>query len=312
VSNGIKVETVTERSLSLKALRWACDVGTSHPDLLERAPERPEVEELRALSVAQVREYVDRLLLGQYVQQGLDALLRIGVLEAWLPEAYALVGFGDGEWQHKDVWKHSKQVVWQSSPRLPVRWAALLHDIGKVKTRSIEPDGEVHFFGHSELGAALFRKQIARRLGFGEALRERIRFLILHHLRASQYDSSWTDSAVRRFIRETGDALEDLLDLSRADITTKRPGRRQEGLRLIGELASRIDEVKIDDSRVPPLPSGVGNQIMEHFKLAPSRKIGDVKRRLEQEVEAGALESGREPEYYLTWLDARRQELGLE
>jgi poly(A) polymerase len=306
------VEAVSERSSSLKALRWACEVATARPELLERAPERPDQDELRALSIAQVRECLDRLLLGQYVQQGLDALLKIGVLEAWLPEMYALVGFGDGEWQHKDVWKHSKQVVWQSPARLPLRWAALLHDIGKVRTRRIEPDGEVHFFGHSEVGATLFRKYIARRLGFGEALRERVRFLILHHLRASQYESSWTDSAVRRFIRETGDALQDLLDLSRADITTKRPGRRLEGLRLIGELASRIDEVRLEDSRVPPLPSGIGNQIMEHFNLTPSRKIGDVKRRLEQAVDAGALEPGREPEYYLTWLEERRQELFVE
>lgn len=306
------MEAVIERSSSLKALRWACDVATAHPDLLERVPERPEHAELCALPVAQIREYLDRLLLGHYVQHGLEALLKVGVLEVWLPEMYALVGFGDGEWQHKDVWKHSKQVVWQSPPRLPIRWAALLHDIGKVKTRSIEPDGEVHFFGHSELGAAMFRKFIARRLGFGDALRERIRFLILHHLRASQYDSSWTDSAVRRFIRESGDELQDLLDLGRADITTKRPGRRLEGLRLIGELASRIEEVKLEDARVPPLPSGIGNQIMERYNLAPSRKIGDVKTRLEREVEAGSLEPGREPEYYLAWLDERRQELGVE
>lgn len=306
------MEAVLERSPSLKALRWACEVAIAHPDLLERAPERPDPDELRAIPIAQLREHLDRLLLGQYVQQGLDALLKVGILEAWLPEMYALVGFGDGEWQHKDVWKHSKQVVWQSPPRLPIRWAALLHDIGKVKTRRVEPDGEIHFFGHSELGAALFRKYIARRLGFGEALRERVRFLILHHLRASQYEPGWTDSAVRRFIRESGDALQDLLDLSRADITTKRPGRRLQGLSLISELASRIDEVLLEDARVPPLPSGIGNQIMQHFNLSPSRKIGNVKRRLEQEVDAGALEPGREPEYYLSWLEERRQELGVE
>src|SRR5690606_2184632 len=89
-------------------------------------------------------------------EAGLDALLESGALTALLPAVEKMVGFGDGEWRHKDVWKHTKQVVRQAAPRLEVRWAALLHDIGKVKTRSITPDGQVHFFGHAEVGARMF------------------------------------------------------------------------------------------------------------------------------------------------------------
>ena len=258
-----------------------------------------------------LREHFDALLLGRSTQEGLDALHVTGALDVWLPEVAAMVGFGDGEWRHKDVWRHTKQVVWQSVPRLEVRWGALLHDIGKPKTRSIAENGEVHFFGHSEVGAAMFRKRVAKRLGFSGELYERVHFLILYHLRASQYDGSWTDSAVRRFGREMGDGLKDLLDLSRADITTKRPERKKRGLRQISELSDRIERLESDDARLPLLSKGIGTAIMQHFALAPSRRIGELKERIESEINAERLEPRREDEYYLQWLQDHRTELGI-
>src|SRR5689334_2237031 len=206
-----------------------------------------------------VRARLDRVMMSDDAEGGLDALLEAGALTAILPEVEAMVGFGDGEWRHKDVWKHTKQVVRQAVPRLEVRWAALLHDIGKIKTRSISPDGEVHFFGHAEVGARMFDK-IDRRVPLftkDQALRSTVRFLILHHLRASQYDASWTDSAVRRFAREMGGSLDELLCLSRADITTKRPEKKRRGLRQISELAERVRKLAEADAVVPPLPSGI-------------------------------------------------------
>ncbi len=295
-----------------RALRWAAEVGTSRPEALTEPPaDLPTEDELRALPVATFRSYVDELLLGRHTQEGLDALHICGALQPWLPEVHALVGFGDGEWRHKDVWKHTKQVVWQSVPRLPVRWGALLHDIGKVRTRKIEPSGEVHFFGHSEVGAAMFRRKVAARLGFDGELYDRVHYLILNHLRASQYDGDWTDSAVRRFGKEMGDGLVDLLDLSRADITTKRPEKKKRGLQSISELSARIQDVQAQDAKQPPLSKGIGTAIMEHFKLAPSRKIGDLKRLLEEEIAAERLEPRREDAYYLEWLEARRVELEI-
>lgn len=304
-------ETPPDTARALAALSWATRVGTEAPEALATPPDRPTPEELRAVPVPVLRQHLDALLLGRHTQEGLDALLVAGVLEAWMPEVHALVGFGDGEWRHKDVWKHTKQVVWQSVPRLPVRWGALLHDIGKVKTRKIEPSGEVHFFGHSEVGAAMFRKRVAKRLGFEGDLYERVHYLILYHLRASQYDGGWTDSAVRRFGREMGDGLTDLLDLSRADITTKRPEKKKRGLRQISELSDRIEKVEQEDAKLPPLSKGIGTAIMQHFALPPSRKIGDLKRMLETEIESGTLEARREDEYYLAFLEARRAELGI-
>ena len=158
---------------------------------------------LAKLDATALRSRLDRVVMGDDPEAGLDALLEGGALEALFPEVSAMVGFGDGEWRHKDVWKHTKQVVRQAVPQLEVRWASLFHDIGKVKTRSISPDGKVHFFGHAEVGTRMFDK-LDRRLPLFSpepALRETVRFLILHHLRANQYDPSWTDSAVRRFAR---------------------------------------------------------------------------------------------------------------
>jgi poly(A) polymerase len=294
-----------------RALAWSCLIATQEPEALLAVPVVPSPESWQALSIETLRPYLDRLLLGRHTQQGLDALHATGALDAWLPEVSAMVGFGDGEWRHKDVWRHTKQVVWQSVPRLEVRWGALLHDIGKIKTRKIEPSGEVHFFGHSEVGAAMFRKRVAKRLGFSGALYDRVHYLILYHLRASQYDGSWTDSAVRRFGREMGDGLTDLLDLSRADITTKRPERKKRGLRQISDLSARIQRLEAEDARLPLLSKGIGNAVMTHFALAPSRRIGELKELLEAEIAAERLEPRREDEYYLAWLQEHRAQLGI-
>lgn len=261
-----------------------------------------------------VRARLDRVVMGQDPEAGLDALLATGALSALFPEVHAMVGFGDGEWRHKDVWKHTKQVVRQAVPRLEVRWAALFHDIGKVKTRSISPDGKVHFLGHAEVGARMFDK-LNRRLTIFEAeqaLRKTVRFLVLHHLRANQYEPSWTDSAVRRFARELGEHLDDLLCLARADITTKRPEKKRRGLSQIDELSARICRLAAEDAVVPPLPSGVGDEIMRAFGLRPSRLIGDLKRALEAGVASGEIQPHQPSDYYVELVRANPDKFGLD
>jgi poly(A) polymerase len=260
---------------------------------------RAQSEASRALPPELVREELTGLLLGRGVHMALQWLHECGLLAVWLPELEATVDFSqEGGRRHKDVWEHTKQVVRQSVPRPAVRWAALLHDIGKVPTRTFTPDGGVHFHRHSEVGARMF-EDVARRFRFDKPLKQKLKFLILHHLRPNQYDSAWTDSAVRRFDRELQEHLTDLLDLSRADITSARPGKRQNALRNISELSSRIEALRAEDAKQPPLPTGIGNVIMEHFQLPASRQIGDLKRALEQAVESGELEARREADYYL-------------
>jgi len=260
-----------------------------------------------------VRARLDRVVMGEDPERGLDGLLDAGALASIFPEVHAMVGFGDGEWRHKDVWKHTKQVVRQSVPRLEVRWAALFHDIGKVKTRSIQPDGKVHFLGHAEVGTRMFDKLDRRTSLFGPEppLKETVRFLILHHLRANQYSPDWTDSAVRRFARDLGEHLDDLFCLARADITTKRPEKKRRGLQQIEELSQRVTRLAAEDAQLPPLPSGIGDEIMRAFGLPPSRKIGEVKRMLENAVESGEVAPRQEAEAYVAYVRTHRDRFGI-
>ena len=260
-----------------------------------------------------VRGKLDRLVMGDDPELGLDVLLDSGVLRVVFPEVHAMVGFGDGEWRHKDVWKHTKQVVRQAVPRLEVRWASLFHDIGKVKTRSIDAQGKVHFLGHAEVGTRMFDK-LEKRLGMFSpepTLRETVRFLILHHLRANQYDPSWTDSAVRRFARELGAHLDDLLCLARADITTKRPEKKRKGLNQIEELAGRIRQLAAEDAKLPPLPSGVGDEVMKAFGIPPSRLIGEIKKKLEAAIASGEIDERLPSEDYVAFIAKDKARFGL-
>ena len=250
---------------------------------------------------ARLRAAVEHLLMGHDVDAALQWLHDTGVLALLFPELAATVDLvQESGRMHKDVWAHTKQVVRQTVGRPLVRWAALLHDIGKVPTRTYTSDG-VHFHGHAEVGARMFDK-IHPRFAFSRDERQTIRFLIKHHLRTNQYGDQWTDSAVRRFHREMAAHMTDLLDLSRADITSKRPGRRKQLLEQISALADRVHVLAEADARLPPLPSGVGNAIMAAFEIPPSRLIGDLKRALEQAIERGELEPRREDPYYVAYL----------
>jgi poly(A) polymerase len=273
-------------------------------------------EDLRVatqLDAKAVRDRLDRVVMGDDPELGLDTLLDVGALSVLFPEVHAMVGFGDGEWRHKDVWKHTKQVVRQAVPRLEVRWASLFHDIGKTKTRSISPDGKVHFLGHAEVGTRMFDKLERRSQMFSPepALRDTIRFLVLHHLRANQYDPGWTDSAVRRFARELGEHLDDLLCLARADITTKRPEKKRKGLNQIEELAGRITLLAAEDAKQPPLPSGVGDAVMKAFGLPPSRLVGEIKKQLEAAIASGEIEPHLESEAYVELIAKDNPRFGI-
>jgi poly(A) polymerase len=247
---------------------------------------------------ARLRTAMEHVLLGRDVDAALEWLYETRIIALLFPELEATVDLVQEEGrQHKDVWAHTKQVVRQTVGRPLVRWAALLHDVGKVPTRTFTADG-VHFHGHAEVGARMFDR-IHARFAFARDERQTIRFLVKHHLRTNQYSDQWTDSAVRRFHREMFAHMKDLLDLSRADITSKRPGRRKQLLEQISALADRVAQLAEADAKLPPLPTGVGNAIMAAFEIPPSRLIGDLKRALEQAIEAGAIEARREDAYYV-------------
>jgi poly(A) polymerase len=259
------------------------------PDLATLPPER-------------ARQALEQVIMGPAANQALQWLHDAGVLGALLPELAATVDFSqEAGRRHKDVWEHTKQVVMQAPARPVLRWAALLHDVGKVTTRALLPDGRVTFHRHAEVGARMFGA-IARRLGFAKPERQRIGGLILHHLRANAYEPGWTDAAVRRFDHEMGDLLDDLVELSRADVTSARPGRRQEAGRNIEALMERILAVRALDARVPPLPPGLGDAIMATFNLQPSRRVGELRKLCEDACVRGELLERQPPSYYVDYL----------
>ncbi len=262
---------------------------------------REHAARLADASKPALRAAVEQMIMGRDIDAALEWLHETGILSVLFPELEATVDLvQETGRQHKDVWAHTRQVVHQTVRRPLVRWAALLHDIGKVPTRTFTADG-VHFHGHAEVGARMFDR-VAQRFDFARDERQTIRFLVKHHLRTNQYGEQWTDSAVRRFHREMGPHMTDLLDLSRADITSKRPGRRKLLLEQISALSDRVERLAEADAKLPPLPSGVGTAIMAAFELPPSRLVGDLKRALEQAITAGTLEARREDEYYVAFL----------
>jgi poly(A) polymerase len=275
--------------------------GRVPPETLTEAA-RASAPLITQVEPAKVRAGLEAVILGRSLEEALQWMHQAGVLAVLLPELEATVDFSqEAGRRHKDVWEHTKQVVRQSVPKPLVRWAALLHDIGKVPTRVMLPDGRVTFHRHAEVGARMF-DSVSRRLGFDRTERHKIRFLILHHLRGNAYEPSWTDAAVRRFDHEMGEHLEDLLDLSRADVTSRRPGRRQEAVANIHALKERILAIRDLDARIPPLPPGLGNAIMEAFSLPPSRRVGDIRKLCQDAVERGELEERRDAAYYIDFL----------
>lgn len=276
------------------------------PDVALTARIASQADRVTVLTPAEVYERLTPGLCGHFPEVAMQWLRDAGLLVHLLPELDATVAFSqEGGRRHKDVWEHTKAVVRQAVPRPAVRWAAVLHDIGKVTTRRFVGPGKVTFHGHAEEGVRMFRRGPAKRVGFPAELRERVEVLILYHLRGGQYDGSWTDAAVRRFAHEMGPALTDVLDLSRADVTSKRPGKRKKCLTLISELSRRIRELAELDARVPPLPAGLGNLLMTELSLPPGKHIGELRTRLEQMCEDGTIEARQPSDYYVELVRSR-------
>lgn len=248
------------------------------------------------------------VLLGEHAAVGLTYLLQAGVLGVLLPEVTALVDFHKScPVHHKDIWDHTLQVVEKCPFTLSVRWAALMHDAGKVATRTVQK-GKVHFFRHEELGALLMHG-VAARFALPPELGERVCYIIANHARANVYASDWTDSAVRRLIRDMGPHLDDVLAFSRSDWTTKRAGRIAEVKSLAQELAERIPTIAAEDAKVPPLPKGLGTAIMQETGLGAGPWLGQVQQWLQAECDAGRLDPLQEPTYYLAAVRQRAPEL---
>lgn len=247
---------------------------------------------------------MNKILAAEAAADGLEFLAATGLLAHLWPAGQAMVEFhaDQGRYHHKALWPHTLGVVSQSPQRVAVRWAALLHDAGKVTTRTVDAAGDVHFFGHEAVGAAIV-DEVAGRFRFDRALHQRVRALVWLHQRPAMYERTWTDGAVRRLLRDAGDFFTDLLDLSRADVTSHRPSVREDVLSRLMELEVRARELTAKDGEAPLLPRGIGQAIMAHFNIAAGPRVGQLKGQLEQGVLDGRLPRGGEFEEYLAYLD---------
>ena len=264
-------------------LNFTIESGTTH-SILQQA------ETLQKISRERIRDEMNKLLLSDHPALGLDLLVELGLMKWIIPEVLELKGVGQQAQRgghSKDVYAHVLRVVERSSPGLHTRWSALLHDIAKPRTRSVE-DGAVHFFGHEEIGAHMAH-DILKRLHFDRDFIESVARIVRLHMRANGYLSDWTDGAVRRLMLESGDSLPYLLDLSRADITSYRADKIQRASARVSELTERCQKLKEEAERVPLKSPLDGRELMELFGRAPGPWLRPVKEHLLSLVIDGQL-----------------------
>ncbi len=277
------------------------ELGTKAPEDLKELVTQQAGKILHTPRSGWLRE-LTALLCGPHVSQALQLLYDTRILGLLLPEVHAMIGFAEtSRYHHKDLWAHTKQVVSQAHPTPLVRWAALLHDMGKSWTRTYGNNKDVHFFQHGELGAILV-EGISARFRMDPTFQEHLAFLVRHHQRPNEYQSHWSDSAVRRLLRDAGALLQPLLWLSQADFTSAIPQKRLRAETLSRELKTRITRIKEEDEKRPALPKGIGSEIIHAFAFTPGPRIGRIKRYLEQQIEANHIQPHQESSYYITYL----------
>ena len=210
----------------------------------------------------------------------------LGLMRCIVPEFLALRS-DDAYVRHKDNFEHTLMVLDRTPPVLTVRWGAMLHDIAKPRVMSVEDD-EVHFYGHEIVGERMARK-ILNRLKLDRATIDRVCKLIALSGRINSYEGDWTDGAVRRFVREAGDALEDMFLLSRSDVTSRREERVRAAERRVDELRERCEHLQAEaDIAMIKAPLD-GNDLMEMFGRRPGPWIRPIKDRLLAMVLDGEL-----------------------
>jgi poly(A) polymerase len=299
----------------MRAARFASQLGFSPaPEVV--AAMRGMADRISIISAERIRDELTKLLLTDRPRPGLDLLVSTGLAAKVLPELPALRLERDEHHRHKDVYQHSLTVLEQAiemedrlpqQPDLIIRLAALLHDIGKPATRRFEPVGKVSFHHHDVVGAKLTRKRLAALRFSGEDVKA-VSDLIALHLRFHGYaagldrDGGWTDSAVRRYVRDAGDQLARLHILTRADVTTRDIAKAERLRRAYDDLERRIAELAAQEELDAIRPDLNGIQIMEILGIPEGRDVGRAYAfLLERRMEDGPLGEERAREELLAW-----------
>ena len=268
-------------------------------------------EQLDTVSRERIRDELNRLLCSSAPASGLDLLCDTGLAERFLPELPALRMQHDPLHHHKDVYAHTLAVVEScDAGDLTLRLAALLHDIGKPATREFHGDGKVSFHGHDHVGARMARARLES-LRYPKAMINDVCDLVYLHLRFHGYgEAAWTDSAVRRYVRDAGTErqLERLNQLTRADVTTRNKAKARRLAQAMDELQARIEHLKASEEVAAIRPALDGRAIMDHLGLPPGPLVGEARSMLlETRLERGPI---TEDEAYAL-LEAWAAERGL-
>ncbi len=291
----------------LRAARFIAGYGlVPTPELV--AAVRSMRGRMEIVSAERIRDELDKLLVVDQPGTGLWFLVETGLAEEFLPEIPALGLEQDPVQRHKDVLAHTIAVVDKTSPDKILRMAALLHDIGKPKTRSFGANG-VSFHHHEVVGARMAEERL-KALRYSHDDIADIRRLVELHLRFHGYgDEAWTDTAVRRYARDAGPLLERLNELTRCDCTTRNRARAAALSARMDDLERRIVDLRTREELDAVRPDLNGNQIMQRLGIGPGRAIGQAREfLLELRLEEGPLgeeEAGRRLE---AWWAAREDD----
>jgi len=293
----------------MRAARFASRLGFRVAPEVQAAM-KELAERITIVSAERIQAELSGLLLTDSPREGLDLLVRTGVAEHILPELPALRLERDEHMRHKDVYAHSLTVLEQAidlerarghEPDLVNRLAALLHDIGKPATRRFE-GSKVTFHHHDVVGAKLVSKRL-KALKYPTATVKSVAKLVELHLRFHGYaDGTWSDSAVRRYVRDAGDELERLHMLTRADCTTRNRNKATRLRRSYEELEWRIDELAAQEEIAAMRPDLDGQQIMEILGIAPGPVVGKAYTfLLEHRMEHGPVPEEEARRLLLDW-----------
>ncbi|GLP81570.1 CCA tRNA nucleotidyltransferase [Mycobacterium antarcticum] len=311
----------------LRAARFVSQLGFGVAPRVREAMTRM-ADELGRITVERVAAELDKTMLGADPVAGIDLMVQTGLGDVVLPEVGGMRMAIDEHHQHKDVYQHSLTVLRQAidlegsggqersdsggdgGPDLVLRWAALLHDIGKPATRKHESDGGVSFHHHEVVGAKMTRKRM-RALKYSNHMVDDVSQLVYLHLRFHGYADAggtgkWTDSAVRRYVTDAGPLLERLHKLVRADSTTRNKRRAARLQANYDDLENRIQELAAKEDLQRVRPDLDGNEIMRILDIPAGPQVGQAWKYLKElRLDRGPLEHDEAVEELRKWWNAR-------
>ncbi|AZH80263.1 MULTISPECIES: CCA tRNA nucleotidyltransferase [Microbacterium] len=300
----------------LRAARFSAQLGFRVEEATAEAIAELR-ETLKIVSPERIQSELVRLMQTDDPVRGIRVLVDTGLIDEFLPEITELRLEVDEHHHHKDVYEHSLTVLSQAielehsrhpgaAPDVPLRIAALLHDIGKPRTRKLEAGGVVTFHHHDVVGARMARKRL-QALRFDTETTNAVATLIELHLRFFGYaEGAWTDAAVRRYVRDAGDLLERLHILTRADVTTRNKRKAGRLAAAYDDIESRIAALREQEELDSIRPELDGNRIQQVLGISPGREVGEAyKFLLDLRLDEGVLGEDVAEQRLREWWAAR-------